>query len=85
MKNISNHHATIPAAKPHITLYVKDQARNTAFYAQTLFCAPALDGPGMTGFNLADNVVPGLMPEAGIRRLLGDACPIRRRRRAPWR
>ena len=56
-------------------LYVRDQQRSAAFYAATLACAPALDVPGMTEFRLCDGATLGLMPEAGIRRLLGDALP----------
>lgn len=53
-------------------LYVADQARSTAFYAQALDRAPRLNVPGMSEFELADGAVLGLMPEAGIVRLLGD-------------
>lgn len=34
---------------------------------------PKLNVPGMTEFQLSDDHVLGLMPEAGIKRLLGDA------------
>ncbi len=37
--------------------------------------APRLDVTGMTEFELLDGAVLGLMPEAGIKRLLGDALP----------
>lgn len=56
-------------------LYVRDQRRSAAFYAAALGCAPELDVPGMTEFRLCDGATLGLMPEAGIRRLLGDALP----------
>ncbi len=59
--------------KAHFILYVADQARAAAFYRAALGVEPTLDVPGMTEFALADGAVLGLMPEAGIRRLLGDA------------
>lgn len=40
-----------------------------------LACAPSLNVPGMTGFTLSANCVLGLMPEAGIKRLLGERLP----------
>lgn len=54
-------------------LYVRDQARSARFYAAVLDAAPILDVPGMTEFALGGDARLGLMPEAGIRRLLGDA------------
>lgn len=36
---------------------------------------PRLDAPGMTEFLLPGGAVLGLMPESGIRRLLGSALP----------
>lgn len=59
----------------HLILYVKDQARSTDFYAHVLACAPSLNVPGMTQFTLSANCVLGLMPEAGIKRLLGEKLP----------
>lgn len=56
-------------------LYVRDQERSRAFYERVLECAPRLDVPGMTEFELRDGAVLGLMPEVGIKRLLGDALP----------
>lgn len=53
-------------------LYVRDQAAATAFYRQ-LLGEPSLDVPGMTEFLLGPGTVLGLMPEAGIRQLFGDA------------
>lgn len=61
--------------RPHIILYVSDQVASTAFYTHVLDCAPVLDMPGMTEFALGDGCVLGLMPVAGIRRLLGDRLP----------
>jgi catechol 2,3-dioxygenase-like lactoylglutathione lyase family enzyme len=63
----------VPAS--HFILYVSDQARSAAFYAAALGFAPRLDVPGMTEFDLPGGGVLGLMPEAGIRRLLGEALP----------
>ncbi len=59
----------------HLILYVSDQRRSTSFYARTLGMVPRLDVPGMTEFALPGGAVLGLMPEAGIRRLLGAALP----------
>lgn len=61
--------------KAHFILYVSDQARSAAFYIEVLGTKPALDVPGMTEFALNDGCVLGLMPEKGIKRLLGDALP----------
>ncbi len=62
-------------AKTHIILYVKDQTRSSEFYSRVLNCEPSLNVPGMTEFILSDNTVLGLMPEAGIKRLLGEKLP----------
>ena len=59
--------------KAHLILYVSDQARSTSFYSSVLGKAPSLNVPGMTEFTLSDSAVLGLMPEAGIVSLLGDA------------
>jgi uncharacterized glyoxalase superfamily protein PhnB len=61
--------------KTHFILYVEDQARSTAFYSQVLVCQPTLNVPGMTEFALSEHSILGLMPIAGIRRLLGDKLP----------
>lgn len=60
------------ATTVHIILYVRDQAAATTFYRSVLG-EPSLDVPGMTEFPLGPGTVLGLMPEAGIRELLGDA------------
>jgi catechol 2,3-dioxygenase-like lactoylglutathione lyase family enzyme len=62
-------------AKTHFILYVQDQARSTDFYTQVLDCPPSLNVPGMTEFALAENMILGLMPVSGIKRLLGDKLP----------
>ncbi len=59
----------------HFILYVADQTAATAFWQQVLDRAPSLQAPGMTEFALGPQTVLGLMPEAGIRRLLGTALP----------
>lgn len=56
-------------------LYVADQSRAAEFYRAVLAIEPRLDVPGMTEFELGPACVLGLMPEAGIRRLLGEALP----------
>jgi catechol 2,3-dioxygenase-like lactoylglutathione lyase family enzyme len=66
---------TTLAIQANFILYVKNQARSTAFYSQVLGCQPTLDVPGMTEFTLSEQCVLGLMPEAGIRRLLGEGLP----------
>jgi catechol 2,3-dioxygenase-like lactoylglutathione lyase family enzyme len=55
--------------------YVGDQKRSSAFYQKVLGMKPELDVPGMTEFKLSQNCILGLMPEAGIKRLLGDKLP----------
>jgi uncharacterized protein len=61
--------------RAHFILYVADQGRATAFYAAVLGRAATLDVPGMTEFELAEGAVLGLMPETGIRALLGPRLP----------
>lgn len=55
----------------YFIFYVSDQASSTAFYAQVLGMEPQLNAPGMTEFRLSPETVLGLMPSAGIERLLG--------------
>lgn len=59
---------------PRLSLifYVRDQARARDFYRAVLATEPSLDVPGMTEFSVAGATL-GLMPEAGIVRLLGSA------------
>lgn len=59
----------------HFILYVADQARSAAFYGQVLGRPPRLDVPGMTEFHLPGGATLGLMPETGIRALLGARLP----------
>lgn len=59
----------------HFILYVADQQRSAAFYRAVLGDDPQLDVPGMSEFALPGGGILGLMPEAGIRALLGPALP----------
>lgn len=59
----------------HLILYVADQRRSTEFYTAVLDVRPRLEAPGMSEFDLPGGSVLGLMPAAGIRRLLGDQLP----------
>jgi uncharacterized protein len=59
----------------HFILFVEDQERSRAFYTALLGQEPSLHVPGMTEFRLGGDAVLGLMPAAGIRRLLGERLP----------
>jgi uncharacterized protein len=59
----------------HTILYVADQQNSTAFYEAVLDMKPTLNVPGMTEFRLSEQHILGLMPEKGIKRLLGDPLP----------
>jgi catechol 2,3-dioxygenase-like lactoylglutathione lyase family enzyme len=61
--------------KTHFILYVQDQAKSTIFYSRTLDLEPSLNVPGMTEFTLSADCILGLMPQAGIRNLLGERLP----------
>lgn len=61
--------------KAHLILYVSDQKLSAVFYARVLALKPRLDVPGMTEFELGEGAVLGLMPAAGIKRLLGAVLP----------
>lgn len=52
-------------------------SKSTAFYAHVLNEQPSLDVPGMTEFTLSADCILGLMPEKGIKRLLGERLPDR--------
>ncbi|MFZ1771862.1 MAG: VOC family protein [Caldilinea sp.] len=56
-------------------LYVSDQDASARFYEKVLAQRPRLNVPGMTEFQLNGGSVLGLMPAAGIKRLLGDKLP----------
>jgi len=53
-----------------LIFYVDDQAEARRFYRALLGREPLLDVPGMTEFACPGGLTLGLMPEAGIRRLL---------------
>src|SRR3990167_2807310 len=59
----------------HTILYVADQKCSTDFYRAVLSLEPILDVPGMTEFKLSEGHILGLMPEKGIKRLIGDKLP----------
>lgn len=59
----------------HLILYVRDRPAATAFWGAVLDRQPFLDDPGMTEFALGTDVVLGLMPEDGIKALLGSSLP----------
>lgn len=63
------------SSEPRFILYVADQARSTAFYCAVLGVEPRLHVPGMSEFALPGGGVLGLMPEQGIRKLLGPSLP----------
>lgn len=53
-----------------LIFYVPDQEKARRFYGALLETEPSLHVPGMTEFELPGGLLLGLMPEAGIRRLL---------------
>jgi len=57
--------------RTNIILFVSDQEASARFYEAVLMMRPSLNVPGMTEFELNEGTVLGLMPVAGIRRLLG--------------
>lgn len=59
----------------YFILYVASQQQSTSFYSAVLGDAPRLNVPGMTEFVLPSGSVLGLMPETGIKALLGSALP----------
>ncbi|MDA8244745.1 MAG: VOC family protein [Elusimicrobia bacterium] len=61
--------------KTLVILYVADQAKSKAFYTTVLGTSPVLDVPGMTEFKFEGNFSLCLMPERGIKGLLGEKLP----------
>lgn len=55
--------------------YVASQSAARDFYEEVLALKPTLDVPGMTEFTLPGGSKFGFMPNAGIKRLLGDNLP----------
>ena len=62
-------------SQTHLILYVADQETSKTFYEVVLGLQPRLHVPGMTEFELSDDCILGLMPEAGIRQLLRESLP----------
>jgi catechol 2,3-dioxygenase-like lactoylglutathione lyase family enzyme len=58
-----------------LIFYVKNQEESKKFYQELLGYEPRLDVPGMTEFQLTDQVIVGLMPEKGIVRILEGNIP----------
>lgn len=56
-------------------LYVKDQSLSSEFYKTLLGFDPDFEVPGMTQFTFQNGGCLGLMPEAGIKKLLGEKLP----------
>jgi len=61
--------------KIHFILYVENQQLSTGFYEKIFRKKAQLNVPGMSEFELADNIVLGLMPNAGIAKILEDKMP----------
>lgn|SRR3989338_2723923 len=61
--------------KTHIILYVQDQEKSKVFYIKVLGLTPTLDVAGMTEFQIGKSTILGLMPEKGIKQLLGAKLP----------
>lgn len=61
--------------RAHFILYVADQEASSRFYSGVLGIEPCLEVPGMTEFELPGGARLGLMPEGGIKKLLGDGLP----------
>lgn len=62
-------------SKTHIILYVQDQQRSTNLYTELLQDQPILNVPGMTEFQLSENLVLGLMPNDGIAKIITPSMP----------
>ncbi len=58
-----------------IILYCSDQYSSTEFYSKLLEKEPVLNVPGMTEFQIGENVLLGLMPESGIDKILNGKTP----------
>jgi uncharacterized protein len=59
----------------HFIFFVSDQQKSCEFYSAVFGYEPVLNVPGMTQFSLPGGTTLGLMPAAGIKRLLGDSIP----------
>jgi uncharacterized glyoxalase superfamily protein PhnB len=58
--------------KTQFILFVRDQDSSAGFYRSVLDREPILHVPGMTEFPLSEDTKLGLMPESGIRKILGQ-------------
>jgi uncharacterized glyoxalase superfamily protein PhnB len=58
-----------------IILYVANQEKSSLFYTQLLQCKPSLHVPGMTEFTLNEYCKIGLMPNAGIAKIIANTMP----------
>ena len=56
-------------------IYVNNQEKSKNFYEALLKIKPSLNVPGMTEFNLSENVKLGLMPENGIAKIISTQFP----------
>ncbi len=56
-------------------LYVHDQEKSMQFYSQLLRQAPVLHVPGMTEFQISEHIKLGLMPNAGIAKIIQESLP----------
>lgn len=56
--------------RAHLIFFVSNQRQAAAFYGALLKKNPLLDVPGMTEFELSDQLILGLMPRSGAARLL---------------
>jgi predicted enzyme related to lactoylglutathione lyase len=63
------------SAASHFSLDVEDQQRSATFYSAALALEPRLHVPGMTEYVLPGGGILGLMPESGVRSLLGAGIP----------
>lgn len=61
--------------KFHFILYVEDQQKSTEMYAELFEKKPILNVPGMTEFELSENVVLGLMPNKSIAKIIAPILP----------
>ncbi|MEI6696710.1 MAG: hypothetical protein WCO13_11635 [Bacteroidota bacterium] len=56
-------------------LYATDQQKSRDFYQKILLQLPIIDVPGMTEFAINEHTKLGIMPEAGIAKILNNETP----------
>lgn len=61
--------------KIEFIIYVRDQQKSSGFYEDLFQRSPDLNVPGMTEFQLTPDTKLGIMPEAGIRKILQNFVP----------